>query len=623
VLLGHRQLAIEPETWSAKIGIFRLYDAVLNNRPFPDAEAWLKSRKTEHDRFFLAELLRRNDRLDEADSMFRGLLYDRDEFPLQPALLARVRIAVRKGENQRACDCYWEAVNGVRCDFDAEFVKQDLMSLVNGEEYQAFRGNSHWTLFPALVRAFWFRRNPMPSYPYNFRLVEHYRRLMVAETSYRFDGIRAPLSRDAYSSFVERGQTGRLQNDPLTQMQAEYGGMDMPKWVGEEDRFNDLGLIYIRYGEPDDQISAPGADVMDNVSWLYHAKDRLPKMIFHFTKSRPNGWMLIPTFSQPAILERMIDWDTRYFRLLNEESEPVDRISLLNQVIEERVQTVEQALSADRQTWSPQMQPIDAVLTQYRFRATGTTDFHQVAAAVPLGKLRESVGEADSVVLETGVEVFDTRLLPAFTDRHRFVLRDTSDSRVRNGQWIDEYQFELPLKPHLLAFHARVGGTEILNGWKRAVTPGDSARDRLAVSTLKLAYSIEPAAGSTGRDKSVLRMVPNPAATARLSDPLFLYYELYNLGLDAKGATDYTVQVSLEQRDASKNLLKRLGGLFGGGGGYRISIQNRQTGKTSTVSDYIGFDVRKASAGTYELKLRVTDRNTRQETASSTAVTLK
>jgi hypothetical protein len=63
--------------------------------------------------------------------------------------------------------------------------------------------------------------------------------------------------------------------------------------------------------------------------------------------------------------------------------------------------------------------------------------------------------------------------------------------------------------------------------------------------------------------------------------------------------------------------------LFGGGGGYRISIQNRQTGKTSTVSDYIGFDVRKASAGTYELKLRVTDRNTRQETASSTAVTLK
>ena len=79
---------------------------------------------------------------------------------------------------------------------------------------------------------------------------------------------------------------------------------------------------------------------------------------------------------------------------------------------------------------------------------------------------------------------------------------------------------------------------------------------------------------------------------------------------------------TLRQTDSGKSLLKKMTKFLGGGGKFRVSIQNNQSGKAPGVSDYLGFDVRKATPGKYELKLTVTDRNDNKETSTVAIITL-
>jgi hypothetical protein len=117
--------------------------------------------------------------------------------------------------------------------------------------------------------------------------------------------------------------------------------------------------------------------------------------------------------------------------------------------------------------------------------------------------------------------------------------------------------------------------------------------------------------------------VPNPMNAAKLRDPLYIYYEIYNLGLSDRGVTNYTVHFTLRQTDTGRNLFKKMAGLIGGAGKYRVSIQNDRSGRTRTAADYTGFDVRQAAPGMYQLKLTVKDRNANREASSSTVIRLE
>ncbi|MBN2202299.1 hypothetical protein JW777_10125 [bacterium] len=586
ILLAHRQLVVHPKSISGRTGIFRVYDIALNHwlssRQLADsAETWLKCRPTPHDRYFLGELYRRTGRLPRADSVFVSLLARPDSLPVQPVLLSRVRLFVERDELQRANDTYWEAVRSVSSDLEAEFLKQEMMLIVNEKEYEILKAPVPYTILPELLRAFWFRRNPAPSSPYNLRLTEHFRRMVRAEKHYRFDGFRTSV--DQVHQFLS-----------------------FPDWYEENEKFNDMGLIYIRFGEPDDQATVQGDRVETNMSWLYKARAESPRMVFHFMSNSPGVWFLVRDLPDSSMIANLVDWDIRY----NEASSGsgLNRYSMQNRISDESARTVTEAFRTDRQSWSPRTKFLSVIPGLYRYRSGQSRDYFNWAYGIPIPELMRQIGADDTVRIETGIEIFDPRLKSVWKDSHRLTLKDTTDARLRNGALVDHFEFELPLRRHLLAFHARVEGTEILNGWKYAIPPDDSARNDLALGALLPAYAIEPKSASAGRDRSQLRISPNPTGRARTSDPLYLYYEIYNLGLDSKGSADYTVQFSLRRTSEGKNVFQRIGGLFGGGGSHRISIENKRTGKNRNVQDYIGMDVRSAPTGHYELSLRVTDR---------------
>ena len=598
-----RQVAVHPELLEARMGVFKLYDCLISDRPYDQAEAWLKSRSVFYDRYFLGELYRRNGRLDSADSLFTALIQRRGLFPLQPILLSRVRLLVQKNESRQANDAYWQAVRAVAGELDAEFIKQDLIPIVNDEEYTLLRGHTPWPALSNALLPFWFHRDPLPSFPYNHRLIEHYRRLVYAEKNYRFDGIRG--NRQTMEAIGYGGSVSM------------YRAIRTPPWYSENDKFNDMGLIHIRFGEPDNQISTPGQNVVDNASWLYNEKGGMPKMIYHFIRSKSEYWILVSGFSQTEILTNLADWDSRYYRILTEDE--LGSITLMNEIKMETAKNAEQGLRSDRLTWPKEMRPLDVTSSLFRFRQSEKSDLVQLAYGIPLDKLKIQVTDPDSISIETGVQLFNDRLIPVFKDEHHYLIRRISDSHIHEGLFIDEFELELPLKPHFIAFHSKVTGKDIVNGWRQYLAPGDSGRDRLACSTLKTAFDIRPSGGSENRDRKSLVMVPNPLKTGKRGDPLYIYYEIYNLSLDSKGNAEYNTDFTLRLLEGRKNLFQKL---FGGGGKSSISIRNRRTGSARTVADYLGFDVRGAAPGKYELELKILDRNTHQAASSMIVVTI-
>jgi tetratricopeptide (TPR) repeat protein len=633
--LALRQLAIHPNDEKTRAGLFHLYDLLLCNRPSAEAESWLKSQSTVYGRYFLGELYRRKGQFQKADSLFTAVPAEGGGFPAQPVLLSRVRLFVQQNELSKAEQAYRNAVGGISNAFEAGFVREDLLPIANEEEARFLSDSSSWTMVSSYVRGFWFKRNPMPSDSVDRRLIEHYRRLVYAEANYRTRGI-------SYSP--------RKRNESLL--------VRLPEGALDNRRFNDMGLAYIRHGKPDDEIWMPaGADVELNKfleaktgapgagaaqgesmqtqtaeyrSWLYRPMGEKPLMILHFVKNGSEDWRLMSQFEKMMTLNEILEraWDAPLMleladNLRNNNQRNISLSELPKDAGVKWSGMIRTAYTTDRMTWSEKMKPLEAAAAVYRFRQTPKTDLFQLAYGIPVEKMRKQAGKKDSLVLETGFEVVNDDLEQVVQGHHRFVLDDPTGVNVRNELFIDEFQFEAPDAPLFLAFHARVAGTEILEGWRMPLAPSDPPRDRLAVSSLKPAFDIRPIGAPSLRNRDALAMTTNPTNRARRGDPLYIYYEVYNLRPAGNGMTDYTVNFSLRQREGKKGLLERMAGLFGGDGTYQISIRNNQSGTERDVSDYMGFDVSKAAPGQYELRLMVQDRNGKEEASSAVSLTLE
>jgi hypothetical protein len=188
----------------------------------------------------------------------------------------------------------------------------------------------------------------------------------------------------------------------------------------------------------------------------------------------------------------------------------------------------------------------------------------------------------------------------------RFAQDEPSYSFVVNDFLIDEFEFPLQIRRHNIALHARTLDGQKVNGWQYKYTLTDSARQELACSSLKLAFDIQPKTGIENRHRDDLRIIPNPTKSFMKDEPVFVYYEIYNLSYNPEGRTDFTVNFTLKE-SGKKKLLKKITGIFGSGAVYRVAIQSDQQSEHRTVSDYIVFDMSTAKEGQYELVLEVRD----------------
>ncbi|MFH1943497.1 MAG: hypothetical protein ABIL68_15450, partial [bacterium] len=541
-----------------------------------------------------------------ADSVFQTLLTDPEDLPLTRILLSLVRYYVQTDQPEKAEEAYWQAVYGISSVLEADLLIEDFMPIVNEREYVLLTQTLPIHAIPGAIHLFWLERNPLPSAQTNERLIEHYRRILYAEKHYIYDRYRRFMAKADY-----------------------LNRFSFPPWYDQNKKYDDRGLIYIRYGPPDEQASGVGERLPRNINWYYKATYDMPKLIFHFCVpdditiiAPPGYWTLTPCLLDSSIVEWMMGWDGK-FETWYQNPDPFMRQTMELEIVDEDVKMVEQGFRHDRHSWPEKTEPLEMSHIDARFRESAEEECVQFAYAVPLSELLENRTRTDSVRLETGIAVFDSNMVELCRDLREFTVKDTTDPHIWKYLFIDE--FEIPLIPHQynIAIHARVTDGHKLNGWRFKYPVPPTPRGRLSCSSLKLAFDVSPKTVSESRHRENLKIIPNPTKRFKNDEPLFAYFEIYNLTYDPQGNTEYTLTFVLQEKKEKQNLFDRITGLFGGQKGYKVSVENTVKGTERTVTDYISFDMSKLKKGEYELILKIKDRVSGNDASASADFELK
>lgn len=592
ISLCHEQIVRRPELVEPRVQLFRFYQYLIEHEGKDDAFRWLQAQPWPEAAFGVAEWYRRNGELDTATARLRELISSTDITP-QPPLLALAKTYAARGQLMRAQQHYWQAIESIADQAQAEAVLEDvkyIMSDLELDEYRRRQTSSEWIDF---FRNFWRRRDPMPAADSNARLAEHFRRMLYAEQNYRFDGVR---------SWV---------NNP-----DKLGYLDFPESYSLNNEFNDKGLIYLRHGEPDDRIVTVNASSQANESWRYYRRGPLPELVFHFVvdqSAAPGNWRVTAQINDLFMASDRIDWDHLYFELTTENQ--LGRLRAQQQIALKNQAFAQIGFSTDRHSWQKDLKPLNMPFYAVTFRGldrkTELDVFYGLQLAEPARQLEKRRSE---LVVERGFAIYDTAWARLARESSQKIYPVQFFAERENELALEVFEAQAPPGNCRIAFHAKPLDTDYLGGFIFNATLPDYSQDSLALSDLLLAYDINEAAGRDSYSRHGLRIKPNPARNFRQAEPVHIYFEIYNLRTDAGGKTAFEVDYRVSLKKEKAGFFKKL---FGGGES-TISTASTREGSGEFWFENIALDISGAKKGEYELAVTVTDKLTGQRREKTT-----
>jgi len=605
IKLAQRELSINGSQDNVLKGIFHLYDVMLYHENNSDAEKWLKSKHTVYNQYFLGELYRQNGKFEKADSIFHLIIRGHKNIPLVPVYLSLVRLYVQTNQPEKADKTYWKAVNSISNFLGANFLLNDFIYIINSNEYKILGNPISLSDFKKSMKIFWMTRNPLPSLPYNMGLIENYRRLIYAEKNFRYDGFK---------------HTGFRYN-PLDVIK-------FPPWYYKNNKFNDKGIIYIRFGEPDEKlVTVPGAemgnynnsDIETNESWLYRQTKRLPQRIFFFTINKnapPNYWTLVPGFTDPRILRNLVSWDPRFFHVSQNSNTWSD-------LLKEGVKSIETGLNSDRFIWPDKLKPLDAYYSVGWFKKNEKQDLFRLAFAVNTDELFKGLNNGDSLSVEASISVYDSLMHPVFNKNKEYKIHSNSDSHIYKDLFIDNFEFPLDFQRYNISFDISIPKENRLFGSRFVQRIPNLYNNKLACSSIIQAFKISPGENPGLRNLKNIKIIQNPTLQFDKLDNVYTYYEIYNLAMDKNGQSNYTVNYNLRREGQTKSVWDFLSGLFGTKTKYNLTIKDTYSDTTKNVFNYIAFDISQLKSGLYKLKITIKDNINGEKASTSTKLVVK
>ncbi len=592
IQLCHEQIRLRPELIEPQVKLFRFYRYFITHTKLDEAINWLSQQTWDDARYAIAEKLRREGSLSQADSILLDLLNRPKTMSWQPIYLSLTRICYMQKHQQLAENYYWKAVTEIQNDIDADLVFEDVKYIITDQELASYQSLSSISEKIIFFKTLWISRDPTPAASVNHRLAEHYRRLPYAEKNFEYDGFRTWF------------------NNP-----DKLGYLDFTRTYNFNQEFNDKGLIYIRHGQNDSWAVTMGDGVASNESWIYYSTQTTPKMVFHFLlENTTNYWRFTPVITDPRMLEDRIDFGNIYFRLLN--ANELERLAYEQEMARESREFVSTGLSTDRHTWENKVKPLEIPFSMSTFRGERGKTALEIYYAFSLAQLAVQNKSSDqNAEIERGLTIHNL----AWQEIEKYQDKVSLPAK-KSESYIDLYHFEVPPDSYHVAFFLRPLDTEFLGGWKYEKKIPDYSQPVLSISDIELATRIESATQPGKFVKNGLVVVPNPTRLYQRKAPVYIYFEIYHLTQDVKQKTSFIIEYKVElQEQKSKGLF----GLFGGGGKSSITTQIDREGKSELSVEYLAIDVSYLKAGEYNLEVKITDKQSGKTALQTKRIALK
>ncbi len=554
----------------------------------------LKQMDTDLARFYYGEYCRQHDMLEQADSVFQSLDGSRS---ISPTLydFALAKLAVQQERYTDAERLYMAAIDTMATRMDVNFVYNDMKYVFSDAEFEYYDKIADKTDVRTFFKKSWLRRNPLPASPSNPRLIEHLKRMVYAEKNYRIVRV------------------GKYRWSPQ-----QWEINQVPHVYTLANRFEDRGVVYIRHGEPADKAIAFGGDLFDEwmqtsgkerwneslrngESWLYPASGTTPKMIFHFAMGNEAEPRLVPILPR-IMVQDCYNWDKKYASYLNSH-DYVEVMQFEGDIVRENRKNIEIGLETDRHQWDREAHPIDMPFYIAAFAAPlGQTRYELYYSIPPQTINNDSVSYYD---LDLGLGIYDLQWDEIETTHKAIPVEDIIQQDDSLYAWTDQFTFTLDTIDHAISFYAKTKDLMHVGGHKFKLVPRTFNDTELCMSDLELARQLESSENSDGKFiKNQLRVVPQPSLKFNPKNPVYVYFEIYNLPV-TQSRLEYQIQYKVNQKKAAKK------GFLSNLPGFKGNLLKEQSATLERYSasrfspESIGLDMSAMEPGEYEIEVRI------------------
>jgi len=167
---------------------------------------------------------------------------------------------------------------------------------------------------------------------------------------------------------------------------------------------------------------------------------------------------------------------------------------------------------------------------------------------------------------------------------------------------LNQSSFTLPPGAYRMAVTVQESESGRFTSLRRDVRCADM-EERPAMSDLALARSIGPARDGSPFNRGALVVVPHPIRRYATGSPVPVYFELYNLGINRDGMTDYEVEYRVApHKDEKRGLLDRFRG-----GEAVVSSRFKASGYSASEPLHLTINTENLEPGLYDFMVRVKD----------------
>lgn len=499
-------------------------------------------------------------------------------------------------EPEQGADYYFNGLAFARTDADLAPYHADVEPLLDeGERERWARGALDERR--ALLQGWWNARDPLPLSEVNERWIEQQRRMRTALEVYQWD---KPVAKE---KLVELG--GRDSGMPAVAI--ELHGRDL----------DDRGAFFLRHGAPE-ETDGPGLDECG--FWLYR-RAGLPdeELGVNFTGgsgmlgARGQFFGNDCNFTTIPRTARGLE----HFAPLGLEGTDLARAQ------QQALDDFETGLSTDTYEHAVEhVLPVDPAPTNFSYFREGTDLALYFAVPLPEIEVREHLSR-----YRKGLVLYDAQWgeIARQSDEMRAVVaagrRDDGE-----GTWYLVDLFRVRVTPgsyrYALQVDDRLGdGVGVAKGTLRVRHFSPTGLD---LSDVVLSSGVAEGRDAARFTRYGYTVVPLPSRRFDRDDPLYLYFEVYNLqpNPDEELAfrVEYTVRSERIDRGAIERLFSGLRGLVGireEPESITLSFERTAPGRSARVwPEYVSLDTSALPAGEYTLEIDVTDHGFYDRTAS-------
>ena len=643
-----RLVKVDPDHSDAWFQIGRIYtygEAGRYRNAQKAEEAYRRQLEANPDHFgartYLGQVLKESVRVDEALAILKPVVGTPNVYQRRALLeLAEVHQIARAHDLADApLDAYVEGL-----DLEERAVYYDLSLVATAEELIGFQEAAEEER-KALSEAFWAGRDPAPATVANERWIEHCRRVAYArehfgEHEFPWDARGEVYVRYGRPDHISSSEDIRFETHPgvlavkerlMNQAGEALQHLLLSRRIinsyGREAGMDDLKTLSTILGYP----VYPVRGVWEY--WIYTNVGGGVEVTFvqEYTPG-PYKYAKMPHAGAPVLVDEITGQSLlgRYGKVLEHPS--VDFQTKSN-LIWQRMNPGIVMHRVARKTPEIYKQdfataPLDFFFDLARFKGEDGSTL-EVYFGIPTNDLDYVAGGhgRSTAYLKRGLALFDENNKPVYRSTEEMELYTSGPVDTTQIAFVPEMD-RISVAPGTYRLSVQILDTssEKSQVYNREVVLSAYGDDSLRLSDIQMATTIRPGRGRKF-SKGEIEVVPNPSLSYMPGQPVFVYYEVYNLKMDEFGTTKYRVSYelqSLHKGNVAVRILNALGRLVGiDRKAEVVTVEYAHEGGKANEYGYLQLDMSNTDPGHQLLIVKVSDEIADRQATSAVSFAIR